>query len=115
VQVERGWGKGRVRRSLAVALINNGVCFLAVIVAAAAERADLGALVTAGIAAPLLVVALFHAFADIVASDRPPHALVQAWLALFLSLIPALLLVVFLLATNPQAHLGIGQLISVSR
>jgi hypothetical protein len=112
--VKRPW-RAHLRRSLGVALINNAVCFVAVIVAAASQRPDLGALVTAGIAAPLLVVALFHAFADLAAADRQPQALVQGWVALFLSFAPALLIVIFLFSTSPSARATLTGLFHLSR
>jgi hypothetical protein len=96
------WRLGTTR-ALKAALLNLAVGFGAVALATVFRRPDLAALVTASLTPPLLVVTFYHAIHDLNSPNHPPEATLQAWLALLVSLMPMLLIAVFLLATNPAA------------
>jgi hypothetical protein len=96
-------GRLHLGRALGAALISLGAGFVAVLLAAAGDRPDLGAIVIASVSGPLWVITLFHALRDLGSEDRQPQHALQAWLALLVSLAPLLLLGVFLLRSNPEA------------
>jgi len=115
VATRRPWWRFGTTHALKTALLNLVAGFVAVTLATAFHRADLAAVVTAGLVPPLLLITLFFALRDLVARGPKTEAPLQAWLALLLSLVPVLLVVVFLLAANPDAAPTSGQWSAPSR
>jgi hypothetical protein len=104
----RPWWRFGTTHALKAALLNLVAGFVAVTLAMAFRRADLAAIVTAGIVPPLLVITLFYALRDLMAPGPKTEAPLQAWLALLVSLVPVLLVVVFLMAANPAVPRTLG-------
>jgi hypothetical protein len=93
-----------VSRALVFALVNVGVGFASVALATVGARPDWAALATTLCVPPLLMATLFHALNDLRRDAHHPDARVQAWLALLLSVAPALLLGIFFIAAGPASR-----------
>ncbi len=94
----------RPSRALGFALANVCVGFVAVGLATVGDRGDWAALVTTLFAPPLLMVTLYHALRDLGRDSHRHDARLQAWLALLLSVAPALLLGIFFVAAGPASR-----------
>ena len=103
----RPWWRFGTTHALKAALLNLMAGFVSVTLVTAFHRADLAIVFTASLVPALLVVTLFFALRDLMAPGPKTGAPLQAWLALLVSLVPVLLVVVFLLAANPD---GLGSL-----
>ena len=88
-------------RALIAAWLNLGLA-AAGIVGATIVRQPVWAIALAGaFMPPLLAVTFFHAVADL-RGARGSEGRLEAWLSLLLSVVPVLILVVFLLAIDPD-------------
>jgi hypothetical protein len=108
VAVRRPWWRFGTTHALKVALLNLMAGFVAVALATVFRRASQAAVVTAALVPPLLVITLFFALRDLLAPGPRSEAPLQAWLALLVSLVPVLLLVIFLLAAHPRPFEFLG-------
>ena len=103
----RPWWRVGTTHALKVALLNLLAGFVAVALATVLRRADQAAVVTAALVPPLLAITLFFALRDLLAPGPKSEAPLQAWLALLVSLVPVLLLVIFLMAAHPKPFEGL--------